>query len=61
VFNFGNGLLTNEVSVAPNGGYGFGHGRSRDPIRVIEITPVDPSPFGRYMASAARLPNATYR
>ena len=24
VFNFGNGLLTNEVSVAPNGGYGFG-------------------------------------
>ncbi len=24
VFHFGNGLLTNEVSVAPNGGYGFG-------------------------------------
>jgi len=24
VFHFGNGLLTNVVSVAPNGGYGFG-------------------------------------
>src|SRR5262245_20429371 len=24
VFNFNKGLLTNEVSVAPNGGYGFG-------------------------------------
>jgi 6-phosphogluconolactonase len=24
VFHFSNGLLTNEVSVAPNGGYGFG-------------------------------------
>jgi 6-phosphogluconolactonase (cycloisomerase 2 family) len=24
VFHFNNGLLTNEVSVAPNGGYGFG-------------------------------------
>lgn len=24
VFHFRNGLLTNEVSVAPNGGYGFG-------------------------------------
>ena len=24
VFNYRNGLLTNEVSVAPNGGYGFG-------------------------------------
>jgi 6-phosphogluconolactonase len=24
VFNYGNGLLTNEVSIAPGGGYGFG-------------------------------------
>jgi 6-phosphogluconolactonase len=24
VFNYQNGLLTNEVSIAPNGGYGFG-------------------------------------